>query len=196
MSKKQPTATEVADVVAGLQDSRHIYTTKGGEQIELLPIPQLQAERVREGALRKAAELYGEAVKPTYTIEDTGETFEHDEESIKDAGDDVRAAWAKWQETVGQHEAYVNRRMMEFFFYHGIKADPDADTAWEEEQKFFDIDIPSNPVERKIHYVQTRYIYDREDMEQITLRMLQLAGAREEVIEAAENTFRGTVGQA
>lgn len=184
---KRTNQVEASDLLAELADSRHIFQTKGGKTIELVPIPPLQAQRVREGSLRKAIELYGEAVKPTYKTE-MDEVFEHDETTL--ATDEDRAAWDTWKRTQAQHDAYVSNKMLEFFIYHGVKADPDADPAWEEMQRYFDVEIPTNPVARKIHYVQTEYIFDAEDINQLGIRLMEMAGVRPEVVEAAAASFR------
>lgn len=174
------------------QDHPRLFTTSGGKQIELQPVPQLQVQRAKEGAERKAIELYGEAKKPTYTMPETDEVVEHDEITIADelATDEDKAAWAKYQGIHAQHQAYINQKVLDFWFYHGVKADPDADTSWEDTQRFFDIEIPTDPIARKIHYVQTELVFGSDDIEQIITRIMSLAGVREELIQSSLNSFR------
>jgi len=142
---------------------------------------------VRDVAEKEATELFGPVKKPTYTTA-MDEVLEHDETSLET--DDDKAAWAKYLEVQEKHTAHIGTKMMRFFLYHGVKVDPNVDDKWEAEQKFFGIEIPTDPIERRLHYVQTQLIFSQDDIQQITMRLMTLAGVRPEVVDAAVNSFR------
>lgn len=171
------------------QDPR-LFKTSGGQDIKLRLVPPLQAEMARNAAMKEAVELFGAAVKPTYmTLAD--ETFEHDATTIAESGtDEDKAAWKKFKETEDKHNNHVGSSMMRFFLFYGVDVDPDADTSWEKRQRAFKIEIPEDEIERKIHYIQSEYIYSREDLEGITQRLMTLGGVRPEVVDTAVSSFR------
>lgn len=174
---------------------RNIFVTQAGKKVELAPVSQMDVQRVREGAARKAAELYGTATKPTYRTE-MGEEIEHDEATIADerTSDEEKAAWEKWKSIQSRTDAYVNNKVMEFFLYHGVKVNAEDDADWIAEQAFFDIATADNPIQRKIDYIYSRLIYTAEDIREVTIRIMALAGVDEEVVRAHINSFRNPVG--
>jgi hypothetical protein len=172
--------------MANKNDPRR-FTTSGGKEIELTLIPPLQAEMARDAAQKEAIQLYGEAVRPTY-ITAMDETLPHDATTLET--DEDRVAWAKYEDITAKHAAHVGQATMRFFLFYGVNVDPDADTAWEKRQRAFKIEIPEDEIERKIHYIQTELIYSRDDLEQITTRLMTLGGVRPEVVTAAASSFR------
>lgn len=183
MSKKTETVEQLP---------RNIFTTQAGKKVELAPVSQMDVQRVRDGAARKAAELYGTATKPTYRTE-MDEELDHDEATIADerTSDEEKVAWEKWKSIQSRTNAYVNNKVMEFFLYHGVKINPDDDKDWVEEQSFFNIQTADNPIQRKIDYIYSRLIYTAEDIQEVTIKIMVLAGVDEEVIRAHINSFRG-----
>lgn len=177
--------------MAPTKNDPRLYMTAGGKQVELTLIPPLQAQMVRDAAEREAIKQFGEAKKPTYKTE-MDEVLEHDETSITDerTPDEDKAAWLKWQETQASIDNHIAQQMMRFFLYYGVAVDPDTDTTWQGRQKFFGIEIPEDPIERKIHYIQTEMIFSPDDIQGITTRLMTLAGVRQEVVDAAVNSFR------
>lgn len=163
------------------------YVTSGGKEIELTLVPPLQAQMARNAAIKEATALYGEAKCPTYTTA-MDEVLPHDETTLET--DEDKAAWKKYQKVLAKHDEHVGQATMRFFLFYGVNADPDADTSWEARQRVFKIEIPSDPIERKIHYIQTELIFSRDDIEQITTRLMTMGGVRPEMVEAAVSSFR------
>lgn len=185
----QPTKPKALRIV----DGRYFYTNMVGDSIELTHFPPLQASLAEQAARQRAYEQFGEPVKPTYTVEDTGETFEHDETTLET--DEQRAAWEKWKQTTESVTAYVGEQMMRFFLFYGVKANPKDDPEWEARQLHFGIKIPTDPIDKKIHYVQTELVYGQKDIADIARYLMTLAGVREELISAAADSFRDPVAE-
>lgn len=141
---------------------------------------------VQDAAQKEAVKLHGEAVRPTYHTS-AGEDLPHDVSSLET--DEDRAAWEKYQNIVQKHQAHVSEKMLRFFLYYGVKVNPDDDQGWQERQQFFGIEIPDDPIARKIHYIQSELIFSADDLQQITRRVMTLGGVRPEVVDAAAATF-------
>lgn len=168
-------------------DERFTYTTAGGKVVNLKPVPPLQAQMVRDAAHKAAIKEYGEPVKPTYKTE-ADEVFEHDPTTL--TTDEEKAAWLEYKRIEAAVDAAVSEKMLRFFLYHGVDAKPQDDGQWEAEQRFFGIEVPDDPIERKVHYIQSELIFAASDIQGITTKLLEMAGVRPEVVEAATATFR------
>lgn len=168
------------------RDDPHLFTTSSGKQIRLSLFPPLQMQMMQDAAGKEAAKLYGEAVRPTYTTS-ADEVMPHDESTLET--DEDRAAWAKYQGILNKHTMHVGEKTMRFVLFYGVDMNPDDDPDWQARQQFFGIEIPDDPIGRKIHYIQTEFIYTRADIEEIMYRIAEMSGVRREVIDASAATF-------
>jgi hypothetical protein len=173
--------------MATKKDERITYMTAGGKEITLSLVPPLQAQMVRDAAQKAAIKELGDPVKPTYKTE-ADEIFTHDETTL--TTDEEKAAWTEYKRVEAAVDAQVSEKMLRFFLYHGVNVDPDEDTTWRAEQEFFGLEIPTDPIGRKVHYIQTVLIFSASDIQGITTKLLEMAGVRPEVVEAATATFR------
>lgn len=178
--------------------SQHTYTTPTGVTVGITAIPQLQVEMVRANAIVAWQKENGELPsKPTYTIttaDGAEETHEHDETTI--AEDPIaKLAWDHW---LRQHElcdAEVNGKVMDFFLLRGIKADLPTGNEWIEQQAYFGLTVPDDPIERRLHYIRTEVLSGPADIGEIMTRIMELSGTPQEVVERAKATFRGSLRQ-
>lgn len=168
------------------QEDLHLFTTSSGKQIRLSLFPPLQLQMMQTAAEKEAAKLYGEAVRPTYRTS-ADEELPADESTLET--DEDRAAWAKYQEITQKHAEHVGNKTMRFILFYGVDVNPDDDPEWRARQEFFGIEIPDDPIGRKIHYIQTELIYSRDDIEQIMRHIALMGGVKAEVIDAAAATF-------
>jgi hypothetical protein len=169
------------------QDERFTYTTAGGKTLNLSPVQPLQAQMVRDAEYKAAIKKHGEPVKPTYKTE-ADEVFEHDPTTL--TTDEEKAAWLEYKRIEAAIDAQVSEKMLRFFLYHGVDIDPDGDKKWQAEQEYFGLEVPNDPIERKVHYIQSELIFAASDIQGITTKLLEMAGVRPEVVEAAQATFR------
>lgn len=181
VKKKQDEVNEFIE-----QDDPSLFTTSGGKQIRLSLFPPLQMQMVQEAAKKRAIKEFGEAVRPTYHTE-AGEDLPHDEDSLET--DEDRAAWKKYQDILKKHAEYVGAKTMRFVLFYGVDMNPEDDQNWQNRQQFWDIEIPDDPIERKIHYIQSELIFSQSDIEQILYRIAKMSGVKPEVVDAAAATF-------
>jgi len=177
---------------------RKVYTfeTVTGDILELNPLPPLQIQLVRDAARKEAAKLYGEPLdKPTYTLETADgatETHEHDETTI--VGDEeATRAWRAWQKQTENFDAFANERIMKFILLRGISFQMPENDDWVDMQAFFGVEVPTDPLERKFHYIQTEIIGSVTDLTGLMSRIMEISGVDEEMIAAAQATFRNTL---
>lgn len=172
--------------------SKHIFTTSAGVEIPLNAIPPMQGQMVEQAARKKAAELFGEPVKPTYTIptDDGGEEIhEHDEETIKD-NPAAQRAWDEWQTCLSKTSEYVNTKLLDFVLLTGTDALLPEDESWIETQQFLGIEVPEQSMARRAHYIKTEVLRTVNDINGIQSAITAISGINQEALAAARATFQ------
>lgn len=172
------------------------YTTPTGITVELSAIPQLQVEMVRSKAMADWQAEHGELPsKPTYTIttaDGAEETHEHDETTIAE-DPAAKIAWDTWQNKHALCEAFVSEKVMDFFMLRGIKVEMPASDEWIDQQGYFGITVPDQPVARRLHYIRTEVLSGPADIGEIMTKIMSLSGTPQEVVDQAAATFRNSV---
>jgi hypothetical protein len=175
-----------------------IATTSRGIDLECQPI----------GAMLDAA---GDNIRdqidwpeaPTYTATFAGgdtETFEYTEESIKDAPDDDKEAWADYilaqDKAQAEYDAKFGNTTTRIIATDGVRVlNAPPEDEWMRRQQWQGLDIPDDPLERSLHYFLTVAIGDIEtDMMQIYKGIILASGRSQEEVEKIEEFFRGEVG--
>lgn len=159
------------------------FTTSRGFEITFQPIPQMLIDRVRTS--HKLPE------PPYYEIKTlTGaiEKHAHDETTLETDAD--RAAWADYQRQLAETNEHINRSFMRLVFLRGIEIEMPQDDTWVREQKLLGITIPDDPLERKLHWIETEVIATVDDADRITRGALEASGVPQEALAQAEDTFR------
>ncbi len=166
------------------------FTTTAGHVISVQAVPPMLIEEVR---LRAQATVEVPP-KPTYEVElpdGSPMTYEHDEQSI--TTDEEKAAWAKYQAALTRREQVSATKVMELFMAKGTIIEPDGD--WGELQEYFGIELPTNPIARKIHYLRTELLTTVDDINGLMGAVMEASGIDRTVLEAARNSFRGQLRQ-
>lgn len=174
-----------------MSNDKHIFTTAAGVEIPLNAIPPMQGQMVEQAARKKAAELYGEPIKPTHIIEtdDGGEEIhEHDEETIK-SNPEAKRAWDAWQTCLAKTSEYVNARLLDFVMLTGTDALLPEDESWVETQQYLDIDVPEQSTARRAHYIKTELLRTVSDINGIQSAIAAISGINREALAAARATF-------
>lgn len=168
---------------------KDVFVTKDGNRIPLRRVAPILMEKIRKSVTLPSP--------PTYEVEIAGgdiETHVHDETTLET--DEDRAAWAAYQKDF----ASANNRMIEkilrllFAKATGDVLPPSDD--WAKEQAYLGVDVPGEPLERKIHYIQTELLTHTSDIMAFMTAAMALTGVDEEVVQAAEATFRNPVREA
>lgn len=161
------------------------FTTSRGVRLEFLPIPTL---------LEKLQVQHPMPAPPTYEVKTaTGavELHQHDETTLDTDAD--KAAWAEYQVRLKAATDRLNLALMRLVLLRGLKVDMPAPNGWVHEQQFIGIQVPDDPLELKLHWLQTEALASQEDYLQAVAGVMEASGVPEEVISQAEATFRGKV---
>ena len=168
-----------------------IFVTSTGVEITLKSIsPVLMAK------VRTSVEF---PKRPTYeakTITGDIEVHEHDETTLETDGD--REAWQRYLVEFMQAEQEQARRVGNALFKRGIDYEVlelPEDDRWIKEQKELGVKVPKDPLERKRHWLETEAFTTEVEIQRLSLRLMAMSGVSEEVLEAAERSFRGEVGR-
>lgn len=173
-------------------DQYEEYRASSGITIWLRPVSPM--------FLNKVVMTVEEPEPPTYQMESLPGldpiTFTYDEKAIQD--EDVSALdKARWQKYLQDVEDVAEKRRtkgMEAVFARGVKVDMPEDNGWVEEQEFYGVTVPTNPVDRRVHYIMTEVLMTQQEMVEVMAKITgKTAGVSEEAIEAVNKSFRGTL---
>jgi hypothetical protein len=176
-------------------------TTSRGKTLRIKALPSLQVQLVEQAAQKQAVALYGEAKRPTYTVIVAGgdtETNPHDETTLEVEGNPEetaanKAAWAEYKRIGRLQQNHVLEKLRDFYFLQGVEVDIPPDGEWMEVQRFFGVEIPEDPIGRRLHYIYSEALGGADDVERVISSIMAATGIGTEMIAAAAASFRGTV---
>jgi alkanesulfonate monooxygenase SsuD/methylene tetrahydromethanopterin reductase-like flavin-dependent oxidoreductase (luciferase family) len=171
--------------------------TVDGLEVALRPVSQTQIQRINatvETQWRKRGEPID---PPTYTITTaTGETetHAHDADSVATGTDEERAAWEAYQTARAEMEAEQRLRTTKFLLLNGIVGHEPTEE-WAEEQAYWGLEVPEDPRERRLAYLQAEVLKTPQDTIDAMgeIMRLSMAGAPQEVRDSVEAYFRRAV---
>jgi len=168
------------------------FVTSLGVTVHVSPLPPLLPDVVRNMVEEDWA-IANKPMpsKPTYTTTNVAgdeQVHEHDEKSLTTEED--KQAWAVYQATQTRFDEEVMTRTFEEHARNGIRFE--IDPAWPNRYKRL---RPPKDDEAELRWFYTRVavIGSREDVLQIMTIASRLTGVDEQLINAAEATFRGAV---
>ncbi len=168
---------------------KNVFVTKDGNRIPLRRVAPLLMEKVRQSVKLPTP--------PTYEVETVGGDIEihiHDETTLE--SDEDRAAWAAYQTAQAQANNDLMEKILRLLFAKATGDVVPAGDEWIKEQTYLGVEVPDDPLGRKIHYIQTELLTHTGDIMSFMSAAVALTGLDEEVVEAAEATFRNQVRQA
>ena len=178
------------------------FTTSRGKPVTFLPIATL---------LDKIRASHPLPEPPTYEFETAGGAKEkrfHDETTLDTPAE--KAAWAEYQTRLQAANEKLNRALTRAVLLRGVTFDAPADDpftqtlntldaipTWVAEQKLIDPDIlvPIDPVERRLHYIETELLVSLDDYERVMLGTMEASGVPEELLQQMEASFRRSLGR-
>lgn len=174
------------------------FTTASGNKVEVLAVPMLLLEDVRT----KAMATVQVPPVPTYKVElDEGKfvDYVHDEKSIADdkTTPEEREQWRLYREALARQQVVSANKVMELFIAKGVKLEQpiDPNGEWAELQRFFGVEIPTNPIQLKIHYIKTEILSSPDDINGVIAKVMEASGIDPALLSAARSSFRGYLRQ-
>jgi len=178
-----------------LTNNQDIYETRKGVAVRLRLFSPVLQDKVRQSVEFPEVPVYiahtagGGEEKHPYTAD----MIETDEE---------KAMWQEYQAKLMAANIELYNRLGRLALIRGT--DPDIPTGWEQEQKAFGITVPEDPIERKLHWLETEAVESNQDYSELILAVLAYQGIQQEDRAAAAASFpdqmegdaaRGTEGE-
>ena len=170
----------------GMTSEREVFVTATGVELTLKRISPLLL-----GKITASVEMPSRPTYEAQTVAGEIETHEHNETTLET--DEDRAAWQKYLIDSALAQQEVNTRVTLLLFRRGIDYEAlelPEDEHWIEEQEALGVEVPTDPLERKIHYMETEAFTSRDEIKRLTVRLMAMTDVPEEVLAAAERSFR------
>lgn len=169
---------------------KDVFITATGVELRLRRISPLLVEKAR------ASEPMPE--RPTYIADTAGggtEEHPHDDTTLETEEDEL--AWQTYLMETAFAQRRVNERVVMLLFRRGIDYDalklPEDDTWITEQREIFGVEVPDDPFELKMHWLETEALTTPEEIKLLTVELMSMTGCPEEVVAAAERSFRRPV---
>ena len=161
--------------------------------MQLQAVSSIQIQKIRESVAKKYA-----LTIPTYTVKlpnGEAETHQHTAESINDVNTPQveKDAWDTYQTQLELCNAETQEKVLSYVFYKGIVCD--VSDEWLSEQEWLGIELPNNPGDLKVLYIETELLKTPAEIQQAFLDILKLSakGVDNSAIQAAEATFSSSL---
>ena len=164
-----------------LTNNQNIYETRKGVAVRLRLFSPVLRDLVRQSVEFPPVPIYiaktaggGEEEHP-YTA-DMVET------------DDEKAMWAEYQAARLAANLLLYDHLGRLALIRGTEIDI-PDDGWDTEQESLGITVPTDPTERKIHYIETEAVESNQDYSELLLAILAYQGIQQEDRAAAAASF-------
>jgi len=160
------------------------HTTRKGVVIRLRLFSPVLRDKIRQSVEFPEAPIY---VAKTAG----GGKEEHEYTADMIETDDEKAMWAEHQGKLLAANLMLFERLGKLALIRGTENDiPDG---WEKEQEFFGIEAPDDPIERKLHWIETEAVESNDDLSALILAILAYQSVTEEERAAAAASFPSPV---
>lgn len=175
----------------------NVFITTDGKEVHYQSVSPIEIQEIRLALMKQAQQDGKQTEPPKYTIRvgDAEQSFPHDEKSILDpkTPQAEKDLWEKYLKDTSETEAEINERISSLVYGEGAVIDA-IPTEWEERRKWKGLDVPENPYDKKVKYVLSELLKTPEDLQGFVIAVMKLSmsGVGQEVVNAAEETFRNT----
>jgi len=197
-------ATGHGEGLLPLEEKRtpNTFITQSGYELKLHPVSIMLGQKIG-GSLRKRYLAAEEPLDPpTFTMVNVaGEELEAEltENDLEIPGDPKeterrRALWGAHQVALGKYTSEYNSLYTDAYLYYGTEID--VDPGWAAAEAHFGIDLPEDPFERKLHYLQLEVLRTPGDIRDCMVAILNLtaSGAMSEAeLDGLRRSFRNTI---
>ena len=160
------------------------FCSAKGIVITLKPVSQFKLD-----AIRSSNE---EIPVPTYQVKVVGgDTFDYplDEEIAKNKG--RLDEWLAYLSAKKAADAKASKRFADLLFYEGTDIEvPPEDSDWQKTSEHFGIKIPTDPIDRKLHYIYNELLVSAEEIPALISQILSVSQIDEEAVTKIRNSFR------
>jgi hypothetical protein len=165
------------------------FTTRGGVTLKLRPVSPFLLDRAANSFKPPNAPEYTERIQlpgmpeatQTHTMRDGTEATTPEE----------KQAWANYQAEIAKIEKSKNIRMIEMVILPSVYTDLElpTDDSWERMQRYIGVEVPTEEMARKSHYILTQILITESDIHGALNKVLQISQLPQEIISSAEQSF-------
>jgi hypothetical protein len=167
-----------------LNPKGNVFTSSKGVDIPIKAVSQFKLD-----AMRTSRDI---PQPPTYEAEVLGgekELLPLDAESAKNKGREDE--WKQYLADVEIERNAYGKRFNTLITYEGVDLEPPGeDSEWQVTCDALGLKVPTNPVERKVFYVNTEMMGIPEDMGNLVTAIFEMSKFSPEVISEMKATFR------
>ena len=161
-----------------------MYTTRKGVAIRLRLFSPVLRDKVRQSVEFPEVPIY-----VATTAGGGKEEHPYTEDMIET--DEEKAMWQEHQGKLLAANLMLYERLGRLALIRGTEVDiPDG---WEQEQELFGIEVPTDPIERKLHYLETEAVESNDDLSALILAILAYQTVTLEERAAAAASFPNSV---
>ena len=164
-----------------LTNNQNIHETRKGVAVRLCLFSPVLQDKVRQSVQFPEVPIY---IAKTAG----GGTDEHPYTADMVETDDEKAMWAEYQAARLAANLLLYDRLGRLALIRGTEIDI-PDDGWDTEQESLGITVPTDPTERKIHYIETEAVESNQDYSELILAILAYQGIQQEDRAAAAASF-------
>jgi len=171
-------------IEAPVEEEKDVYVCEDGLRVKVKQIPPMLLQKVLNSVEMPE--------RPTYearTISGRTEIWPLDEESAKQV-ERGESRWEYYEEVRTQRQNEQNERVTMAAFLFGTECEI-PENGWDRKQEFLGLTVPTDPDERKAHYLATEL--PAQDIANLMNRIMGTLQLPEGVIEDAQNSFQRSV---
>lgn len=165
--------------------------TQRGVELHLQHVSLMLLGKLRSATITRFEKEHGEVSPPTYETS-VGEVFSHDADSISRedfATNEEIKAWKRYLELNQQLQGFVFAELARVYLCRGVLDLPEDDT-WEQEQVAIGLSIPTDPLSKKVHWLETEVLVNEDEKLQLIMSIRTLSDPVEVQAATAADSFQ------
>ncbi len=172
------------------------FTNTSGEKFKVRGISPLALEYLKTDLVDEWEKIHETKFpsRPTYTIVTVSgekETYYHDEKTAET--DEEKELLKEYTLAQKEIDSNYSAKLVKMCLMC-VQVEEEKLKEWEQEQKYLKLPVPSDKLEKKARYIETRAVTSRLDTTRLISSIFKMTGiTSEEDLLKAENSFRNQV---
>lgn len=163
------------------------FSSSRGSVLNLKPVSQFKLD-----SLRTANRVVPIPTYQTSVVGGASETIPLDEKIAKNKG--RVEEWEAYLEEKKQADQFNAKKFWELMVWEGVEVEvPGEESQWYQTCKHFGMDVPENPVERKLFYVYNELLGTPEDIANLISEIFAVSQIDAKVVAKLRESFRAGI---
>lgn len=176
------------------------FTFSTGKKVIIHPVSPIFMQNATKAIMNKWIEENGEFPEvPTYeAVVGEGESaetivYKYDQESIVDGTPEEQQAYEDYIQTMSDYSDHESIRTAEILMRRGIELE--YPKGWEDDYKAIGMEIPEDPYEKKIYFIENECIGTPSDYADLIQAIMSMTGVDMGLVEEALDGFRDNISR-